>query len=417
MKLLLVNQHYPPDPAPTGTLLAELARTLAARGHDVTVLTGRPTYGECRGESAPPRETRDGVHVVRLPLLPRRNGALSRLAHYASFAVSLFFAGLRAPRPDALLAFSSTPLVGGITALALSRARGVPFVYSVQDVHPDIAVALGVLRPGVAARAARMLEDATWRSAARLVVIGREIASLAASRGVAGERIEVIANWADLARIRPLDSSAVRREAGVEPDAFVVEYAGNFGRSQDLESILEAARLVEGDAAAKGATKRAGAESGAARPIRFLFVGGGARAEELRARARDAANVRILPYQPEDRVADVLAAADLSLVPLQRGLTRFSVPSKIYSILASGRPVGACLDAGSDVARIIAEADCGFRVDPGDPGALAEQIRRFSRDRERAERCGKNAREWSERCGGLERAARAYESLLTRVAS
>ncbi len=403
MRLLFVNQHYPPDLAPTGTLLAELAGALAERGHSIHVLTGRPTYEEARGASAPRIETRNGVRVARLPIFPRTGSPVGRLLHYASFAASFFAAGACAPRPDAILAFSSTPLVGGLVALALARVRRVPLVYVVHDVYPEVAIALGVLRDGPIARLVAWIEALTWRQAARLVVIGKGMIPVALERAVRPERITVVENWADVARIRPSAAAPFRREVGIEDDAFVVQYAGNFGRSQDLDTLLEAARIVK--------------ERSHGPLVRFLFVGGGARAGELRARAKGSENLRFVPFQPNDRVNEVLAAANLALVPLRRGLTRYSVPSKIYSILASGRAVGAAIDAGSDVARIVDEAGCGFRVDPGDASALAEQILRLARDPEHARQLGSKARAWAERNGNLERAVAAYESILTEAAA
>jgi colanic acid biosynthesis glycosyl transferase WcaI len=420
LSFLFVNQHYPPDPAPTGTLLAELARALAARGHSIRVLTGRPTYEEARRTRVPREEIQGGVHVVRLPILPRARGAAGRFAHYVSFALALVVAGLRGPRPRAILAFSSTPLVGGLASLALARLRGVPWIYVVQDVYPEVAVALGVLRPrGIATRIAAWIESASWRGASRVVLIGKDLVDVARARGVRPERITVIENWVDVSRIRPRAESELRREAHIEDDAFVVQYAGNLGRSQDLDTVLAAADLVERTLAADAAIGAGGVESEARRRaprVRFLLVGSGARAAEMRGRAERLEHLRVLPFQPEDRLADVLAAADLALVPLRSGLTRFSVPSKVYSILASGRAIGAAIDAGSEVARIVDEAECGFRVDPGDAEGLAAEILRLAKDPPRAARWGSNARHWVERHGTLERAATAYESILTEVA-
>jgi len=409
VRFLLINQHYPPDPAPTGTLLSELARTLATRGHEITVLTGHPTYAEAREAKPPAVETREGVRIVRLPILPRTRGIWGRLAHYASFAFSILGAGIRERRPHAILAFSSTPLGGGLSTLLLSRVRRVPFVYCVQDVYPDIAVAVGVMRPGFLTAMARTVEGATWKRAHRLVVIGHDLVQSARSRGVDPERISVIPNWADLERIRPVSGRAIRREAGVGEEDFVVGYAGNFGRSQDLETILEAARLIEENGER---TKEKGW-----RPVKFLLVGGGARAEEIREYARRWGSVRVLPLQRESRVSEVLGASDLSLVPLRKGLARLSVPSKIYSIVASGRAVGAAVDPGSEVERIVREAECGFWVEPGNAQALAREILQLAKDSERAAQYGKNARAWAERYGTLEQAANAYESLLVRAAT
>lgn len=438
MRLLLVNQHYPPDSGATGRLLAQLAEALAARGHDVEVLTGRPTYEEARGPAAPRRETVRGVRIHRLPMLPRRNGALSRTLHYLAFALSSFLAGLFHRRPDAVLAFSSTPMFGGVAAAALARAKRCPFVYVVQDVYPEIAQAMGVVRPGPVAALARFLEATAWRAAERVVLIGDEMHGVAASRAVDGARLATIANWADLETIRPLEESGFRAEQGFSPSDFVVEYAGNFGRSQDLETVLEAARLVgertagagtggaaDAGAAAAGVAAGVGAEAagpgdagtGGAGPgrVRFLLVGEGSASAEVRRRAQELPNVSVAPYQPEERLGDVLAAADLSLIPLRSGLTRYCVPSKVYSILASGRPVGAALDGDSEVARIVEEGRCGFRVDPANPAAMAEEILALASDRDRAREMGRNGRAFGEKNATLERAVNEYEALLTDV--
>jgi colanic acid biosynthesis glycosyl transferase WcaI len=151
--------------------------------------------------------------------------------------------------------------------------------------------------------------------------------------------------------------------------------------------------------------------------VKFLLVGGGTRAAEIHELASGLESVRVLPLLEEERVPEVLAAADVSLVPLRQGLSRLSVPSKIYSIVASGRAVGSAVDPGSEVERIVREADCGFAVPPGDAQALAREILLLAGDRGRAIRCGKNARTWAEMHGNLDRAADAYESVLMHAAA
>jgi len=392
VRLLFVNQHYPPDSGATARLTAQLAEHLARRGHQVTVLTGRPTYDEAKGVPAPSREMREGVRVIRLPLLARRNGPLGRALHYLSFAVSLVVGGLAVPRPDVIHAYSSTPMFGGVAASILARLKRCPLVYGVNDVYPEVAVALGVLREGLLVRVGRWLETRAWRGATRLVLIGERLREIALARGIDATRLAVIPNWADAKRIEPLADSALRREWGIREGEFLVEYAGNFGRSQDLQNVLAAARIVE-----QTSTN-----------VRFVFVGSGSASEVERWTAA-VPSLKVLPFQPEERLSEVLSAADLSLVPLRRGLGRYCVPSKVYSILASGRPVGAVLDRDCDVARIVEEIDCGFRVDPDDPESLAREILRLARDPELARRQGRNGREFGECEGSLERAANAYE--------
>jgi colanic acid biosynthesis glycosyl transferase WcaI len=402
VKLLLINQHYPPDSGATGKLAAQLAESLSRRGHGVTVLTGRPTYAEAQGTRAPLSEVRNGVSVLRLPLLPRRDHPVARMLHYFSFALALVLRGPFVKRPQAVLAFSSTPVFGGAASAMLARMLGCPFVYVVQDVYPEVAIALGVLRPGALERMTRFLESCAWRAADRVVVIGPELADVAESRGVDPSRLTVIANWADPTEIRPALESVVRQEAGISDDEFVVQYAGNFGRSQDLEAVLEAARLVKARCAPE-------------HRVRFLFVGAGSRGDDVRRAAEGVPGVTVLPRQPEERLSEVLAAADLSLVPLRQGLSRWCVPSKVYSILASGRAVGASIDADSEVARIVERGDCGFRVDAGDSEALAAEILRLAADRETARRQGTRGRVRAETEGSRARAVLEYETLLEGI--
>lgn len=392
VKLLIINQHYPPDSGATGRLTAQLAEQLARSGHEVTVLTGRPTYEEAKGLPAPREEKRAGVRVIRLPLLARRDGPLGRALHYLSFAVSLVIGGLAVGRPHVIHAYSSTPMFGGVAALLLAKLKRCPLVYGVNDVYPEMAVALGVIREGLLARFGRLLETCAWRGAERLVLIGEGLREVALGRGIDAERIVVIPNWADANAIEPLEESALRHEWGIRDDEFLVEYAGNFGRSQDLQNVLEAARIVERES----------------RHVRFVFVGSGS-ASEVDEWTSSVPSLKVLPFQPEERLSEVLSAADLSLVPLRRGLGRYCVPSKVYSILASGRPVGAVLESDSDVARIVEEIDCGFRVEPDDPESLAREILRLAEDPDLARRQGRNGREFGECEGSLERAATDYE--------
>lgn len=396
MRILVLTQHYPPDSGATGRLVAELAEGLVARGHEPVVLAGRPSYPEARGGAVAGDETASGVRVLRVPTPARREGAAGRGWHYLGFALSALLRAVRLPRPDVILAFSSTPFLGGPAAALLARWKRCPFVYCVQDVHPEISVALGALRDGRFAGVLRGLEAFAWRRAARVVVISDDLRAAAASRGVPDARVTTIRNWADARRLAPRTASALRARLGFTAADFVVQYAGNFGRAQDLETVLEAARLagrVDGN-------------------VKLMLVGAGSGQGSVERRALRVPGAAVVPFQPDDAVGDVLAAADLALVPLHRGLARWCVPSKVYSILASGRAVGAVLDEGSEVARVVAEAECGFRVDPGDVPGLAREILALAADRPRARRFGGNARAFLLRDGGLDRAVREYERVL-----
>ncbi|MDP6460789.1 MAG: glycosyltransferase family 4 protein [Gemmatimonadota bacterium] len=393
MHILLVNQHYPPESGATGVLAEALAAELVARGHSVTVVAGHsggvPGSVDC-----------DGVRVLRHRVPERGAGGIRRLAHYAAFAARL--AILRNPgRVDVVLAFSSTPVLGGIGAVLLARRLGAPLVYGVQDLHPEGALAMGVLRDGAATAMATRLDGIAWRAAARIVLVGECLRVGAAPRGIARRAPVVIPNWADTTRVVPADPGPHRRRLGIDSEAFLVGYSGNVGRAQDFDTILAAARIL--------------GREGGPRSIRFLITGDGVRAEEIRREADALPNVMIIPPVSGTQLCESLAAVSLSLVPLRAGLGSCCVPSKVYSALASGRPVAGILEGGNDAARMIHEADCGFCVPPGDSISLAARIRELATQPDRADEMGRNARSYAEANGGLDRAACRYEAVLRRA--
>jgi len=229
----------------------------------------------------------------------------------------------------------------------------------VKDLFPDVAVVLGRLRNPLAVRALRAQTRHLLSAAERVVSIGSDMSERLGSLGVGVDKLALIHDWADGSRIRPLTGpSALRREHGWG-DRFVVMHSGNVGLSQDLDTMLAAAELLR-----------------AQEDVLFVVIGeGAARAGLVReAGRRGLDNVQFLPYQPKDRLSESLGAADLHVVGLHRGLRGFIVPSKVYGIMAAGRPFIAAAEEGSEPARIVREHRCGVRVEPGDPGALAKAI-------------------------------------------
>jgi glycosyltransferase involved in cell wall biosynthesis len=207
--------------------------------------------------------------------------------------------------------------------------------------------------------------------------------------------VRIIHNWADESVIRPLakESNPFAREHGlVEP--FVVLYSGNLGLSHCLEPVIDAAERMQD------------------RNLVFLFIGDGGKRSKLEARARGLRNVRFLPYQPREMLPFSLTCSDVSLVALERGIEGLSMPSKLYAILASGRPVIGFVEPGREVARIVADASCGSTVEPGDAAALVRVLETYMADRERCAREGANGRAWFERHYSRARACREYVDVL-----
>lgn len=355
MRLLFLNRSFWPDLEATGQLLTELCADLS-REHDVSVIAG-PSYHV----STPLRglwqhDALDGVDVVRTwgTRLPKRR-LLARLLNLGSYYALAAAAALRSARPDVVIAETDPPLLGLLAVLLQARWR-CRFMYYCQDIYPDIAEVTGGIhsRPllTLLARANRL----AYRRADLIVVLGEDMRRRLMSKGVPPERVVVLPNWVDCSVIRPLSHNGFRSQFG---NKFVVMYSGNLGLSQQLESVLDAARQLRNDG-----------------HVVFAFVGEGARKVWLQQRATSdgLGNVRFLSYQPKHALAESLGAADLHLVPLQAGLAGCMVPSKVYGILAAGRPYVAMMEDNADVAVLARESRVGFVSPPGDAAALVRVI-------------------------------------------
>lgn len=390
--LLVVNQYFPPDRAATGMLLGQLCADLAP-GFDVTVVCGSPTYNP--EDAAPPA----GVRVQRVPLLPLgRTNPAARLCNYALFTLGALARGLAA-RPRVVMAWSDPPWISWI-ARAVARARGAKLVLVTQDVYPDIAFAAkGRPPPPLAAALARFFA-APWRGADRVVAIGEDMKRVLVGKGVRAERIDVIENWQDEDRVRPADGRAFRDAHGIGPDEFVVMHSGNMGHSQDLDLLLDAAARLGGEAG-----------------IRFVLVGDGARRAHLGARAHreNLANVAFLPYQDSARLSESLGAGDLHYVSLLPAYAGLIVPSKIYGILAAGRPVLSTLPPECGLAGLVRETGCGIACVP-EAAALAEAIRGARTRRDELPGMGRRARAVFEEIGTRRRAVGRYARLIQGLA-
>lgn len=402
-RLWILNQHYPPDLPATAGVLELLATRLVARGWRVRVLAGRPLRPDPDANGTPAREWRDHVEVIRLATHNRRGATLGRLRHYASWGWRAAGRLLAGPRPDVILALSTPPLIPGLLGALMRRLRGVPFVYNVQDLYPDL-LRLSRYAGGSLERAGRGVAELVERDAAMIVPLSTQMAATLRERGVPEERLMVIPNPVDTERIRPVapDRNAWLAEHAGEGEAFRVLHAGNMGFAQGLETLLEAARRLR---------ERS--------DLRFVLVGGGDARPGLEADARRLGldNVHFHDFAPSRQIAEVYSAGDLSVVPLRRGVGDFLIPAKLFTSMAAARPVVVGAEAGSEAGRIVVETGCGTRVDPGDPAALATAIAGIAAcsDAERRE-MGDRGRRWVAREHGVEAVADRWDRLLTQVA-
>src|SRR4051794_32814509 len=246
MRVLVVNQYFHPDQSSTAQLLTELCEDLAEH-HDVTVVCGRPSYSPVESRDARrfvQRERHGDVKVLRTWSTSfARHSIPGRLANYGTYLASSLVGILRAERPDVVLTMTDPPFVAA-AAMVASKVRRVPFVYVSQDIFPDVALALGVLRDGPSATALRRANAGLRSSAAAVVAIGRDMEQRLLDLGTNGMKLRVIPNWADTAAIAPIERSSRMRERLGWSDRFVVMHSGNVGLSQNLEALIEAAEKL-----------------------------------------------------------------------------------------------------------------------------------------------------------------------------
>jgi glycosyltransferase involved in cell wall biosynthesis len=376
VRILFINQYFAPDAAASARLLTELSVDLADR-HDVDVIAGRPSYDPEIGPEAPSRPRH---RLWRTPSCAfRRHRVWFRLVNYASFGLFAFLAALVVKRPDLVVAGTDPPLAGTL-AMLVGRLRRVPFVLLHWDIHPHAATAAGVRVPGRS-----LIAAANRRCLARADGIVAPTAAMARATielGADPARVTVIPHWEDTAALVPQPKdNAFSRALGLA-DRFVVMYSGNIGLTQRLDAYVGLAERLRD-----------------LPDVVLLFVGGGAREAALLAAVRRTRleTVRVLPYQRTALLPLSLASADVFLVPLGAGLTRFMLPSKVYTCMAAARPVLAAIDPDCDVAEMIRAERCGHVVAPGDLDALERHVRDLHAARAEAAEMGRRGRAAIER--------------------
>ena len=380
MRLVILNQFFYPDHSATSQLMTDLAESLVERGFEVTALAGRGRYNG--GGGLPAREEYRGVRVERAWSTGFGKGSVvGRLADYLTFYPGAAWKLLALRRHDVVMVLTTPPLIS-LPALAVCRLRRMKMVALVQDLYPDVAVALGALSErGPATRLLDWLNRLALRRADRIIVLGDCMRERVARKAGADaeSRIDVIHNWADGGKIAPLahgEENPFRKEHGLGK-RFVVLFSGNFGRVNEFATVLDAARRLRGR-----------------EDILFLFVGGGARGAEIEGfvRRESLTNVRLLPYQSREMLRYSLAAGEAHLITLADGLAGLSVPSKAYGILAAGRPILFAGDPKSDIARLVAEHGCGEVFPPGAGERLAQTVAEWAGDRAKPAALGEKAR-------------------------
>jgi len=360
-------------------LSADLVREHGCR---VTVVAGPPLLPTAdvrtRGWGLFTRDAHQGVTVYRARGTTfAKDRFIGRATNYMTYFLTACYAGLRLEKPDVLVAQTDPPIIG-LAAWLAGRRFGVPFVMAFKDLFPEVTVLVKDFQSDTVNALLQRINRFLTRRAARNLALGEMMRRrLIEDKGAPADRTEIIPDWADTGAISPGPKRNPFSEANGIADAFVVMYSGNIGLSQGLESVVDAAELLAD-----------------VPDIRVVLVGEGANKAALQARvaSRQLSNVTFLPFVPKEGLRDAFASADVFVVPLQRGMAGYIVPSKLYGILAAGRPYVAAVEEDCEVAMITRTRACGLVAEPGNAADLARQILVFYRDRELAARCGANAR-------------------------
>jgi len=399
MRILLMNMYFPPDTSATAKMALWVAETLSTR-HEVTILCGRPSYD--------PTERRQW-HFWQTERLGRLRVIRVGSTDYGRFQMRrrvvnyLSYVALAGPRAlfipcDVVLAMTDPPFQGIVSAFVAMLKRK-PFLYNIRDLYPDMAVGGALVPPGKLARVWEALHRSALQRAACVVVLGDDMREGIVAKGVDPARVVVVRDGVELpaagAQSPEIDDDVVRAIRG---DArFVLVHAGNLGFYGAWETLIAGAKKLAGDG------------------VRLVFVGDGAQRSRVEALAQGAPNIAFLPFFPGSKVPSVLAAADAHLITIKRGLEGVVVPSKLYGILAAGKPIVAVAPAETDVATLGARKGFAVRCDPDVPDQLVMAVRLLLQDESQRQRMGRAA---LEAAPGYDRAGEAakFERIVAGLA-
>ncbi len=403
VKILIICYVYPPEVAPAGIMVKELADALVDKGHMVTVQTGWPNHPQGKLYSGykmkwqqMERNGQQDVQRVAM-MIADKSSPLKRLGVYASFAASSFLNGITLGRHDVVVSLT-TPLMGVWASWALARLWRARFVNVIFDLWPEAILNAGLIKENIFYRIIRKIDTFNCKCSDAISVLGQGMKNEVVARGIAPENIDIIPFWIDTQKIKPISrDNPWRREQGISSDTFVALFAGTIGYASGAQILAKTARLLE-----------------YRKDILFLVVGEGVVKNELETMAKDAGikNIRFLPFQPDDRLEELQGTADVGLLTLLPDSGISSVPSKVLGYMAAGRPVIASAVENSDTAKLVSGIPCGLVCPPQDPQALANSIVQLADNESQCRDFGSNAREYAEEYFSPASVINQYEQLI-----
>lgn len=397
MRILLLNLYFPPDTSATAKMALSMVQPLSLR-HEVTVLCGRPSYDptERRPRRVSQMEQLGRLRVIRVGSTDYPRFQMKRrVVNYLSYVALAVPRALLVPC-DVVLAMTDPPFQGIVGAF-VAMLKGKPFVYNIRDMYPDMALGGSLVEPGWLTRVWEALHRWALRRTDCVIALGDDMRARIIAKGVDPARVSVVRDGAEVSAAESrIDEEVVRKIRG---DArFVLVHAGNLGFYGAWNTLIAAAKELAHDG------------------IRLVFVGDGAQRQEMEAAAKGISNIVFLPFFPVDKVSSVLAAADLHVITVKRGLEGVVVPSKMYGILVAGKPILAVAPVETDAATLGARQGFAVSCSPDRPAELVAAVRKLAGDPERLMAMGHAARMAA---ADYDRVAEAqkFEQILLRFAA
>ena len=374
LRLLIINQNFYPDFEAVGQYMTELAEDIAKKGIEVTVLASR-------GKGSKGFELYEKVSVYRIfkNIFPKNN-LLGRYINYILLFISFFLKALFLPKPDIIL-FTSCPPFLSFIAILLGKIRHAKLVYCIQDLFPDVAVELGLLKNRQVVKILDSLTRFSYQISDKIIVIGAYMEERIIKKGVDPKKIVLIHNWADTDALFPISKNQTlfyKQNKAVLGDKFIIQYSGNMGMAHEFTTILNAAEKLQ--------TTHS--------DILFKFIGGGVQERYVRqeAKNRRLKNIIFFPYQGKENLNQSLNACDIALVSMKAGFEGLIVPCKIYGILSVAKPVVFIGNEESEIGKMIKEENCGFVIKIDDVAELINSLLSVYNTSSKSHQMGQNGR-------------------------
>ena len=404
MHILLLSTVFPPDIRSASQIMYELSETLVKHGYKVTVITAIPEGYESPKfkEHFYHTENKNGVEIIRVSTIPIHKikaPAVIRGIGQILNALAYFVIGFRLKKVDVSIAYSP-PLGLGITGYLLRKTRGIPHILNVQDLVPQYAIDLGILKNKLLIRFLKILEHFVYRGSQYITVHSSSNKEYIIGEGQNEEKVYVIPNWVDIDAIKPSEKQNNYRKEYQLEDKFVVIFAGILGFAQDLDTVVDSCLYLK-----------------EYKNIVILIVGEGVEKERLIKKTENLAldNIRFLPFVSKEKYPEVVAASDVCLATLQETLKCPVIPSKILGYMSAGRPVITALPLEGDAPKVIQDAKCGMCVPPGEPKKLADAIIEMYKDKAKCDQWGANGRKYIEDFHDREKCVSLYEEIFSLI--